>query len=554
VLPPVIYEDRGGHVSRFRSRVLLRLATVSVAACAVLGIAPALAAAGEITVNTTADEAPVVNECLGSNPCSLRQAISVANETVEPVINLPAGTYKLTLTGAEERGDLDIGTGSEIQINGAGARSTIIDATGLGERVFDIQEVGSLGLSRLTVTGGEAINVDGGGIRVLEGFLDLDRVAVRNNVASKEGYGGGLYADSSIVTIDSSLFAGNRNSGDGGGFFTSDGETTVANSTIANNVVDTSLYPEHESWGAFGGGAEVSEGKLVMQNVTVAGNSIRDGNGGGEGLGTGLAVYPEEGEFVNTIVYGNTGSEVEFLAQCAPAKPEERLISAGHNLEQQPPSGEQRCFESPTDLIADPRLGPLADNGGETDTLALLDSSAAFNAADASRCPSTDQRGLPRPSLGGCDIGAFEVQPSPPKPPVVSPAPLITAPTIGRKGKVVVKKAGKTFLVKPGFSVTCPAADPTCTGTIQVRAPKPKVKRAGASAAKKVLIGKAAFTVAPGKTKKLSLKLNAKGAKMLRQLGKIRGSFEVSSHAGIGPAATAKATLKLKLPPSRKKH
>jgi Right handed beta helix region len=515
---------------------------------------PALAAAA-VTVNTTADQAPSPTACKGApGDCSLRQAISVANESADGAIFLPAGHYTLTIQGAEEdaneSGDLDITEGSSVQILGAGARSTIIDATGLGQRVLDVLPHASLILSKLTVTGGESDDVNGGGIQVRNGMLNLDQVAVRNNVAKRSGYGGGLYAEEeSKVTITASLFADNRNSGDGGGFAIEDSETSVLNSTIANNVVDTSLYPEHEGWGAYGGGVEISNGKVTMQNVTVAGNSIHDGNGGGEGEGTGLSVWTKESEFLNTIVYGNTGTEVEFLAQCNPLEPNERLTSAGHNLEQQPPGSEQRCFETSTDLIADPLLGPLANNGGETDTMALLTGSPAINAADAGRCPSTDQRGLPRPSLGGCDIGAFEVQPPPPPPP-----PPITAPTIKRKGKVVVKKAGKTFLVKPGFTVACPSTDPTCTGTIKVRAPKLKIKSAGTSAAKKVLIGKAKFSVLPGKTKKLSLKLNSKGATMLRLLGKVRGSFEVSSRAGTGPVAKAKATLTLKLPASRKRH
>ncbi len=543
-------------MSRPTSRFLLRLATVAVASCAVLAVLPALAEAAEYTVNTTADLAPAAGECQGTNPCSLRQAIDTANESAAPVINLPAGHYQLTLTGteegADENGDLDVTGGSQIQINGAGARSTVVDATGLGERVFDVLPLGTLGLSRLTVTGGEAINVNGGGIQVDEGSLNLDQVAVLNNVSTRSGAGGGISARQATLTVSLSLIARNRNSGDGGGIFVETGKnhstTTIVNSTIANNVVDTSLYPENESWGAYGGGVEAS-GKMVLQNVTVAGNSIRDGNGGDEGEGAGLGIYTEESEFLNTIVYGNTASEVEFLAQCNPLEPDERLISAGHNLEQQPPAGEQRCFETSTDLIADPLLGTLANNGGETDTMALLTGSPAINSADAGKCPATDQRGLPRPSLGGCDIGAFEVQPVPPPPP-----PAITAPTIKRKGKVVVKKAGKTFLVKPGFFVACPAADPICTGTIKARAPKLKIKSAGTSAAKKVLIGKAKFSVTPGKTKKLSLKLSSKGAKMLRLLGKVRAQFEVTSRAGTGPVAKAKATLKLKLPGVHRRH
>ena len=55
----------------------------------------------------------------------------------------------------------------------------------------------------------------------------------------------------------------------------------------------------------------------------------------------------------------------------------------------------------------DPGLGPLADNGGPTQTHALLDDSPAINAGDAASCPLTDQRGQKR-SDGKCDIGAYE--------------------------------------------------------------------------------------------------------------------------------------------------
>ncbi|MGN6202622.1 MAG: choice-of-anchor Q domain-containing protein [Solirubrobacterales bacterium] len=543
-------------MSRPRVRSLICLAALT---CAVSLALPALAGAA-ITVNTTADQAPSASSCQGvPGDCSLRQAISWAGELADGTVILPAGHYTLTLKDVEEEanesGDLDITNGSQVQILGAGARNTVIDAAGLEERVFDVHPTASLVLSRLTVTGGEALDRDGGGILSYKASLTLDQVAVRGSTSTKEGAGGGLFVEESEVFIDASLIAENLNSGNGGGVYSEESELALLNSTIANNVVDTSLYPEHPGWGAYGGGLEAYDGFVALQNVTIAGNSIRDGNGGGQGLGAGLWVEAEESEVLNTIVYGNTGEDVQSSAQCAETEASLRLQSAGHNLEQEAPADAQRCFETPTDLIGDPRLGPLANNGGETDTLALLTGSPAINAADAGRCPGTDQRGLPRPSLGGCDIGAFEVQPTPsPKPPVVSPAPVLTPPAISRKGKVVVKKAGKTFRVKPGFTVSCPATDPTCTGSIKVKAPKAKAKGAGTSAAKKVLIGKATFSVAPGKTKKLSLKLNAKGAKMLRLLGKVRGTFAVTSHAGTGPAATAQATLKLKLPPSPRKR
>jgi hypothetical protein len=54
----------------------------------------------------------------------------------------------------------------------------------------------------------------------------------------------------------------------------------------------------------------------------------------------------------------------------------------------------------------------LANNGGSTQTLALVKNSPAIDAADNAVCPATDQRGVSRPQGAACDIGAFEYQPS----------------------------------------------------------------------------------------------------------------------------------------------
>ncbi|HET6446032.1 MAG TPA: DUF11 domain-containing protein, partial [candidate division Zixibacteria bacterium] len=67
-----------------------------------------------------------------------------------------------------------------------------------------------------------------------------------------------------------------------------------------------------------------------------------------------------------------------------------------------------------TDIVnADPLLGPLQDNGGETETHALLDDSPAIDAGSDATCAAPpvdgeDQRGVARPIGPHCDIGAFE--------------------------------------------------------------------------------------------------------------------------------------------------
>lgn len=512
------------------------IATAALLACGVLASIPALAGAATYTVNTTADQAPSLSECSGAaGDCSLRQAVDKANTAAgEDRIVLPAGNYALTIQGAgeDEQGDLDV-TEGELRIDGAGARGTVVDASALEDRAFHVHPTVSLTLTGLTVTGGRVDGEYGGGVLVEEGVLVLERVAVTKNEAINSGRGGGIGIEESKTTISGSTISGNRNSGDGGGIYSSDSPLSIENSTLANNVVDTSLYPSSPNWGAYGGAMETSGGSLALKNVTIAGNSIFDGNGGEEGAGTAIESGSlESTEIVNTIVYGNTGTKVEETGQCT-----ETLVSLDHNLEQQPPAGEPRCFEAPTDLIADPLLGPLADNGGETDTMALRFGSPAIDAGDPVRCPATDQRGFARPVGAGCDIGAFEFAPE--------------KPTIRRRGHRRIKAVGKTFLVRPGLAVSCPTEGEKCSGAVRATARQAGTKAHASKAGKKVSAGHARFTVAAGKSRTISFKLNRKGASMLREHGRLRIGVEVTARAGTGKAVSKKIKITLKLPQTR---
>jgi hypothetical protein len=84
------------------------------------------------------------------------------------------------------------------------------------------------------------------------------------------------------------------------------------------------------------------------------------------------------------------------------------VTSGGYNLD----SGDSCQFNRPGDLSnTDPRLGPLQDNGGPTQTEALMPGSSAIDAVGNEACPppTTDQRGVTRPQGPRCDVGAFEV-------------------------------------------------------------------------------------------------------------------------------------------------
>jgi chitodextrinase len=95
----------------------------------------------------------------------------------------------------------------------------------------------------------------------------------------------------------------------------------------------------------------------------------------------------------NTIVASSTG------ANCAGSA----FSDGGHDLS----FGDTTCPGG----NGDPKLGPLQENGGPTQTMDLGSGSAALNKVPMSGagCPATDQRGVTRPQGSGCDIGAFEV-------------------------------------------------------------------------------------------------------------------------------------------------
>ena len=94
------------------------------------------------------------------------------------------------------------------------------------------------------------------------------------------------------------------------------------------------------------------------------------------------------------------------------------ITSEGHNLVGI--SDGSVGFGTNGDLVGtstnplNPELGPLANNGGPTFTVAILPSSPAVNGGGDVGCALTDQRGVTRPQIVNCDIGAFELADNPP--------------------------------------------------------------------------------------------------------------------------------------------
>jgi CSLREA domain-containing protein len=288
--------------------------------------------------------------------CTLRAAIQESNALAgADTVNLPAGTYTLTIAGAFEdaaaTGDLDIT--DDIVINGNAVSSTIIDANAI-DRGFEILGA-SATFSNLTIRNGNSAG-SGGGINL-------------NTAAS--------------ATLSASTLSGNTTAAEGGGIQNSGVTLVLTNVTVSGNTADR-------------GGGLACTTPCTLTNVTVTANTASI-TGGGVYQRTGAGTIT----FLNTIVANNTSSGD---ADCRgnPAN----FFSTGNNL-----SSDDTCdFTSPGDLEnTDPLLGPLQDNGGPTFTHELLAGSPAIDAGTNTGCPAADQRGFPRPGGASCDIGAYEV-------------------------------------------------------------------------------------------------------------------------------------------------
>jgi hypothetical protein len=381
-----------------------RSGLVSLLALAFVAIAAPAAYAGPVT-NTN-----------DSGPGSLRQAIIDASPG--DTVAVPAGTYTLT------SGQLDVD--KTITLAGADARSTVITAGGTSRVIFASGNPATL--RQLTITGGSVTALGdcggGGGICNIDDLVLEDSAVVGNvvNITNAGGVnavgGGGLYNNGNGVTIRRSSISGNtvtvgnvfRAAGGGGIFDNGDGPATE-NSTIANNqvTVTSSTGDRHG-----GGGVYLNSPLGTFTSSTIAGNVV-----GGAVPTSGGNVWLDGAQalFTNSIVANGsapTNSNCDGLAAT--------FQTGGGNLESANTCG----FGSGTDKpITNPLLGVLANNGGPTDTMALLAGSPAIDAAVAVNCQPTDQRGVARPVGAGCDSGAFEVegaQPSIPPTPVAPKA------------------------------------------------------------------------------------------------------------------------------------
>ena len=355
---------------------------------------------------------------LSAGDLSLREAIALANEqegedTITFASDLSSGT--ITFNESNER---EIIINDSVAINGLGQDNLTLD----GGFIFNVESGVDLAIDGLNLVGGkidsfgnltfanstisQTIALDGSSDNssiISRGTLNL----VDSSIIDNDGGDNiGILIESGTATIEGSTIANNEGVLGGSGVLILTDETVdISNSTIANNQ------------NRFAGGvANAGGGTVNITNTTVANN--------GGGLGSG-GIQNSSGTVIVTssILANNSGGP-----SVGDVSGDGEFISGGNNLISNGDDAEAFIDgvngdlvgsngddpENPqTDLLIDARLGELQDNGGATQTIALLEDSPAIDAGSNPNNLQFDQRGegFDRTVGAGTDIGAFELQP-----------------------------------------------------------------------------------------------------------------------------------------------
>jgi hypothetical protein len=265
----------------------------------------------EGTINTGCEDD------VDDNDCSLRGAITLANGgslTQLYQINLPAGTYTLTIPGSDDAnaiGDLDI-YGPTTRIVGGGMANTIIQGSGTFDRIIDHFGDHSLYLINLTIQNGNLSTGmgGGGGIRSREAYhLDLDGVRVTSNFVSGSAIGdngGGLFIDSTDLTVQGGSSIDDNDACNGGGIY-------ISNSFGVDADFYSSAVSNNEASCGHGGGIYVTEyADLLFNTLDIDHNRAEEGAGFYDSVDT-ILIMNNSRVFSNTIINlgaGTAGMEI----------------------------------------------------------------------------------------------------------------------------------------------------------------------------------------------------------------------------------------------------
>src|SRR5437763_1064164 len=359
----------------------------------------------DATVFTVCAATHVVTTNADSGAGSLRQAI--ADACPGTAITFSGVTSPITLTTGEIVIDKGLTiTGPNVPLPISGSNSS---------RIFTVQNDHSVSISNLTFTSGRA---SFGGAIFNQGDLTIRNCTFTGNNAVGSGAEGGAidsegaFEGGSLKVINSTI-SGNNSDGDGGRILNCGNSFgTLTNVTITNNHADA----DGDSEGLGGGLAQVSSSNLTLNNTIIAGNfrnSASEVVTGSAAQRNNIMSSTNDDVFVrpyDPMTVDFDGSTID------PSSPN-NLIGVDTGLSADISNGTNGNHIGTAASPIDPKLLPLANNGGPTQTHLMLPNSPALNAGNTSLAVdntgplTTDQRGsgFPRVIGSSVDIGSVEV-------------------------------------------------------------------------------------------------------------------------------------------------
>ena len=333
--------------------------------------------ASDVTESHQVCQSSLVTTAADSGAGSLRQIIAAACDGAAITFD-SAGVFATPQTIALTSGELVIDR--NLTVNAGSSQVTVSGNN--ASRVFNVNAGKAFTIIGLTISGGQ--NAGSGGGIVNDGTLTVVDSTLSGNNAGTDGGAISASASATSVTLINSTISGNNANGSGGGIAVLGGTFTSINATFTNNRADN----DNDATGT-GGGVFHGSGTTTLRNTIVAGNFNEDG---ASDAADDISGTVDPASSFNLIGPGGSGG-----------------LTNGVNNNQVG--------------AASPGLGPLADNGGRTQTHALLIDSPALDAGDNAAATdaglTTDQRGFGRVrdaadagTTATVDIGAYEADPT----------------------------------------------------------------------------------------------------------------------------------------------
>jgi hypothetical protein len=359
-----------------------------------------------------------VNGVSGSNSNTCTSP-TTACKTIKHAIALASSGDSIIVAAATYTENLTLGF--SLNVIGSGASTTIIDGGALNTVITISNAAANVIVSKVKIQNGSARC--GGGIYNVGTVTINSSIITRNLAATRPAVGGGGICNSGAMTLNNSTVSGNQANGNielfvNGGGILNGGTLTINRSTISGNTL-------HDGEG----GGIANDGTATINDSTIsANNGFLRGGGVISAVTTAKTTINNSTIASNTtdfstepagidLLYGTMSIQNSIVANNSGGNCFGTLTSKGYNL-----SSDATCnLSGPGDRNnINPMLGPLQNNGGPTQTMALLEGSPAIDAGNPTGCTDglghllkTDQRGNPRPNIedtGGCDMGAYERQ------------------------------------------------------------------------------------------------------------------------------------------------